>query len=275
MCEHDEQCSYNTPRSCVANLFEVRIPVLVQVQDLLHKLVSGEGDGLWWYTADVVERQAAVQSLFNPVLIIHMLKSLCKGAKQKKKKKVHPHIKTMRNQQSLAASFNTNILFSTTCKYKIKNNYQHDRLQQYLKSNFTYRYLSASGSAAPSCILLRATSRGYLNNVYQERLLNSFLRSFLYILDTFSHFLKVFFLLSNLLSNPGLLLNPAYEWLRQKSKNRAAPGLLVGRAEQLKINTHKKHTTDCEWKSYSLTKNHYIKITPCIQQWVQWVAVWL
>lgn len=57
---------------------EVRIPALVQVQDLLHELVSGEGNGLRRYTADVVERQATVKSLFNPVLSIHMLKSLCK-----------------------------------------------------------------------------------------------------------------------------------------------------------------------------------------------------
>lgn len=63
---------------------EVTIPALVQVQDLLHELVSGKGDGLRWDTTDIVERQATVQSLFNPVLIIHMLKGLRQGARQKK-----------------------------------------------------------------------------------------------------------------------------------------------------------------------------------------------
>lgn len=72
---------------------EVKIPALVQVQDLLHKIVSGEGNGLRRYTADVVERQATVQSLFNPVLIIYMLKGLCKGARQKNKNKNKLYIK--------------------------------------------------------------------------------------------------------------------------------------------------------------------------------------
>lgn len=70
---------------------EMRIPALVQVQDLLHKLVCGEGNGLRWHTADVVKRQATVQSLLNSMLLIYMLKGLCKGARQKKPQSVIPY----------------------------------------------------------------------------------------------------------------------------------------------------------------------------------------
>lgn len=55
---------------------DVRAEKLVQVEDLLHELICGEGHGLGGHTADVVERKASVQSLLDPVLLIHVLQGL-------------------------------------------------------------------------------------------------------------------------------------------------------------------------------------------------------
>lgn len=52
---------------------------LVQVEDLLHELICGEGHGLGGHTADVVERKASVQSLLDPVLLVHV----CQGLAQR------------------------------------------------------------------------------------------------------------------------------------------------------------------------------------------------
>ena len=49
---------------------------LVQVEDLLHELVCGEGHGLGGHAADVVERKASVQSLLYPILLIHVRQGL-------------------------------------------------------------------------------------------------------------------------------------------------------------------------------------------------------
>lgn len=49
---------------------------LVQVEDLLHELVGGEGHGLGGHTADVVERKASVQSRLDPVLLVHVRQGL-------------------------------------------------------------------------------------------------------------------------------------------------------------------------------------------------------
>lgn len=48
-------------------------PKSVEVQDLLHELVGGEGHSLGGHAADVVERQAAVQPLLHAVLAVHVL----------------------------------------------------------------------------------------------------------------------------------------------------------------------------------------------------------
>lgn len=42
------------------------------MEDLLHELICGEGHGLGRNTADVIERKASVQSLLDPVLLIHV-----------------------------------------------------------------------------------------------------------------------------------------------------------------------------------------------------------
>lgn len=49
---------------------------LVQVEDLLHEFVGGEGHSLGGHTADVVERKASVQSLLDAVLVIHVRQRL-------------------------------------------------------------------------------------------------------------------------------------------------------------------------------------------------------
>lgn len=49
---------------------------LVQVEDLLHELIGGEGHGLGGHTADVVERKASVQSRLDPKLLIHVRQGL-------------------------------------------------------------------------------------------------------------------------------------------------------------------------------------------------------
>lgn len=46
------------------------------MEDLLHELVCGEGHSLGGHTADVVERKASVQSLLDPVLLIHISQGL-------------------------------------------------------------------------------------------------------------------------------------------------------------------------------------------------------
>lgn len=49
---------------------------LVQVQDLLHELIGGEGHSLGGNAADVVERKASVQSILDPVLVVHVREGL-------------------------------------------------------------------------------------------------------------------------------------------------------------------------------------------------------
>lgn len=49
---------------------------LVQMQDLLHELVGGEGHGLRGHAADVVKRKASVQSSLDPICLINVLQSL-------------------------------------------------------------------------------------------------------------------------------------------------------------------------------------------------------
>lgn len=49
---------------------------LVQVEDLLHELVGGEGHGLGGDAADVVERKASVQSALDAVLPVHVRQGL-------------------------------------------------------------------------------------------------------------------------------------------------------------------------------------------------------
>ena len=46
------------------------------MEELLHELVGGEGHGLGGDTADVVERKASIQSLFDPVLCVHIRQGL-------------------------------------------------------------------------------------------------------------------------------------------------------------------------------------------------------
>lgn len=45
---------------------------LVQMEDLLHELIGGEGHSLGGDTANVVERKASVQSLLDPILLVHV-----------------------------------------------------------------------------------------------------------------------------------------------------------------------------------------------------------
>lgn len=59
---------------------------LVQVQDLLHKLIGGEGHSLGGDAADVVERKASVQSLLDPVLVVHVREGLPQRSVQMKEK---------------------------------------------------------------------------------------------------------------------------------------------------------------------------------------------
>lgn len=49
---------------------------LVQVQDLLHELIGGEGHSLGGNAADVVERKASVQSILDPELVVHVREGL-------------------------------------------------------------------------------------------------------------------------------------------------------------------------------------------------------
>ena len=53
-----------------------RVGPLVEVKDLLHELVGGEGDRLGRHTAYVVERQASVQSLLHTVGVVDVLQGL-------------------------------------------------------------------------------------------------------------------------------------------------------------------------------------------------------
>lgn len=46
------------------------------MQDLLHELVGGEGHSLGRDAADVVEREASVQSLLDPELVVHVHEGL-------------------------------------------------------------------------------------------------------------------------------------------------------------------------------------------------------
>lgn len=49
---------------------------LVQVEDLLHELVCGEGHSLRGDAADVVERKASVQTPCDPILLIDVRQGL-------------------------------------------------------------------------------------------------------------------------------------------------------------------------------------------------------
>lgn len=42
------------------------------MEDLLHELIGGEGHSLGGDTANVVERKASVQSLLDPILLVHV-----------------------------------------------------------------------------------------------------------------------------------------------------------------------------------------------------------
>ena len=59
---------------------------LVEVENLLHKLIGGEGYSLRGHTADVVERQASVKTLLDPIFLVHILKSLDQSAAMEEKK---------------------------------------------------------------------------------------------------------------------------------------------------------------------------------------------
>lgn len=56
--------------------WQVQKQRLVQVEDLLHELIGGKGHSLGGDTADVVERKASVQSLLDPILLIHIRQGL-------------------------------------------------------------------------------------------------------------------------------------------------------------------------------------------------------
>lgn len=70
----EESVAVELPRDSV--WLQVKKQRLVQVQDLLHEFVGGEGHGLRGDTADVVERKASIQSLLDPVLPVHVLQGL-------------------------------------------------------------------------------------------------------------------------------------------------------------------------------------------------------
>ena len=57
-----------------------RVGPLVEVKDLLHELVGGEGHSLGRHTAYVVERQASVKSLLHPVAVVDILQGLAQCA---------------------------------------------------------------------------------------------------------------------------------------------------------------------------------------------------
>lgn len=46
------------------------------MEELLHELIGGEGHSLGGDTADVVEGKASVESLLDPVLVIHVRQGL-------------------------------------------------------------------------------------------------------------------------------------------------------------------------------------------------------
>lgn len=50
------------------------------MKNLLHELVGGEGHGLGGHTADVVEGQAAVETLLHAVLLVHIAQRLAQRA---------------------------------------------------------------------------------------------------------------------------------------------------------------------------------------------------
>lgn len=53
---------------------------LVEVEELLHEFVSGEGHSLRGDAADVVERQASVEAVLDPVLLVDVRQGLAQGA---------------------------------------------------------------------------------------------------------------------------------------------------------------------------------------------------
>lgn len=57
------------------------------MENLLHKLVGGEGNGLGRDTADVVQREASVQSPFDPVRIIDIRQGLLDGSVEVRNRK--------------------------------------------------------------------------------------------------------------------------------------------------------------------------------------------
>lgn len=71
---------------------------LVQVQDLLHELVGGEGHGLGGDAADVVERKASVQSPLDPVLLVHVRQGLSQRSVQ-----MTEYCKTFQNDPLLSS----------------------------------------------------------------------------------------------------------------------------------------------------------------------------
>lgn len=46
------------------------------MEDLLHELVGSKGHSLGGDATDVVERKASVQSLLDPILIVHIRQGL-------------------------------------------------------------------------------------------------------------------------------------------------------------------------------------------------------
>lgn len=57
------------------------------MENLLHELIGGKGHGLGGDTADVVERKASVQSLLDPVLLVHIRQGLAERSVQVQDKK--------------------------------------------------------------------------------------------------------------------------------------------------------------------------------------------
>lgn len=64
------------------------------MQDLLHELIGGEGHSLGGNTADVVERKASVQSLLDPVLVVHVHDGLPQRSVQMMEKFTVSHLGT-------------------------------------------------------------------------------------------------------------------------------------------------------------------------------------
>lgn len=54
------------------------------MEGLFHELIGGKGHGLGGDTADVVEREASVQSLLDPILLVHVLQGLAQRSVQVK-----------------------------------------------------------------------------------------------------------------------------------------------------------------------------------------------